>query len=95
MINRNTTILLGNCNYNIKSYFLECNKKKLVIKRLNTAFKKCGVNVAKIKPNDIAKYDELIWMRDIFIPIDNKYLIGNLTNKSTKGTDRPKEHLFI
>jgi N-dimethylarginine dimethylaminohydrolase len=90
-------ILLGNCISNSDNYKLDYTQKQLVIKRISNAFKKHNITVKQIKKSTIKdnSLDELIWMRDIFIPIDNKYIIGNLTKKSSMGDNRSNEFKYV
>ena len=85
------SILLGICNYNIDNYYLNCNDKNIVIKEIKDVFIELDINVIFIKNN----LKEIIWIRDIFVPIDNLYLKCNLTTNSTMKTDRSFEFNFI
>jgi N-dimethylarginine dimethylaminohydrolase len=84
-------ILLGNCNFNIDDYFVNCNDKKIVINDIKESFKSLSVNVYQVDIN----INEIIWIRDIYVPIDNIYLKCNLTKNSTMNTDRSIEFDYI
>lgn len=86
------SILLGDCNINIDNYYLTCNDKKYVIKNIANAFTRLGVNVIKVKQHTD---DEIIWIRDTYVPIDDVYLKCNLTIKDTMNQDRSGEFKYI
>jgi len=85
------SILLGNCNSNIDNYYLNCTIKQSVIQDIINAFISLGIHVIQVKIN----IDEIIWMRDLYVPIDNIYLRCNLTKNSTMNTDRTIEFDYI
>jgi N-dimethylarginine dimethylaminohydrolase len=85
------SILLGNCNSNIDNYYLNCGIKQIVIQEIINAFNKLGTYVIQVQTN----LDEVIWIRDIYVPIDNIYLKCNLTKNSTMNTDRSIEYDYI
>lgn len=82
------SILIGNCNRNIEDFVLSCSSKKRVLNKLSEVFKELGENVVRIIPSS----DEILWIRDIYIPIDNTYVIGNLTQDSTMNRNRSDEY---
>lgn len=86
------SILVGDCNINIDSCYLSCNNKKYVIKNIANAFTRLGVNVIKVKQHTD---DEIIWIRDTYVPIDDVYLKCNLTIKDTMNQDRSGEFKYI
>ena len=81
------SILLGYLNKNIKDYQVSSKNKNKVINNLEIQLTKLGIKVKKIKGNG----DELIWIRDIFILIDDTYFILNLTNDDTMNRNRKNE----
>lgn len=81
------SILLGNCNKNTDTFKLSCKEKQLVLKRISRAFRKYNIDVQRVETDK----NEIIWIRDIYIPIDNTYVIGNLTRKSTMNNNRINE----
>ena len=81
------SILVGNCNSNIDNYLLTCADKKCVIQDMIDAFTKIGIHVVQANTSE----SEIIWIRDIFVPIDNVYLKCNLTKKSKMNRDRSIE----
>ena len=81
------SILLGYSNKNIKDYHVSSKNKNKVINNLEIQLTKLGIKVKKIKGNG----DELIWIRDIFILIDDTYFILNLTNDDTMNRNRKNE----
>jgi len=85
------SILLGNCNSNIDNCYVNCNSKQIVIQDINNAFVTLGIHVIQVNIN----LDEVIWMRDLYVPIDNIYLKCNLTKNSTMNTDRSIEFDYI
>ena len=85
------SILLGICNYNINNYHINCNDKNIVIKDIGDVFIQLGINVIHVEN----KLKEIIWIRDIYVPIDNLYLKCNLTKNSTMNTDRSIEFNYL
>jgi N-dimethylarginine dimethylaminohydrolase len=81
------SILLGYSNKNIKDYHISSKNKNKVINNLEKQLTNLGIKVEKINGNG----DELIWVRDIFILIDNTYFILNLTNNDTMNRNRATE----
>jgi N-dimethylarginine dimethylaminohydrolase len=81
------SILLGNCNKNTDTFKLSCKEKQLVLKRISRAFKKYNIDVQRVETDK----NQVLWIRDIYIPIDNTYVIGNLTKKSTMNNNRINE----
>lgn len=92
------SILLGNCNDNIENHYVDCAGKQRVIKDIRSALHRLGVKfdtVRKIKNGDNNSNNEILWIRDIFVPVDNIYIKCNLTKNSTMNTDRSKEFEHI
>lgn len=86
------SILVGNCSTNIDNYILTCRDKKMVIKEIMDALTKIGIRPIQVDLVDVdTSENEILWIRDIFVPIDNVYLKCNLTKKSTMNTDRRNE----
>ena len=78
------SILVGDCNINIDGYYLTCNDKKVVIKDIRNIL--CRLDI-KVITSQQRTLDEIIWIRDIYVPIDNVYLKCNLTTKDTMNQD--------
>lgn len=83
-----SSILIGKCNKDEPNAKMDCQTRNLVLKRIAHAFKKHNINVVHLKTD----VKQLIWVRDVYIPIDNTYVIGNLTRKSTLGKNRVNEY---
>lgn len=86
------SILVGDCNVNIDGYYLTCNDKKVVIKDIRNIL--CRLDIKVITSKQRTLY-EIIWIRDIYVPIDNVYLKCNLTTKDTMNQDRSGEFKYI
>lgn len=82
------SILLGNSNKNTDNYKLTCKEILLVLKRIARAFKKHNINVERVNTDK----NQILWIRDIYIPIDNTYVIGNLTRKNTMNNNCINEY---
>lgn len=79
------SILLGNCLYgnNISS----CEEKDSIIIQISNVLKKLD-----IEPVFLKSKRDIIWIRDIFVIIDNVCFICNLTQRDTIGNNRKNEY---
>ena len=85
------SIIIGSSARNVKNCHLSCVSKQKILNNLADKILSLGVNVIKVKHN----VDEILWLRDIFVIIDNKCIICNLTKKDSIGKDRSKEYYTI
>ena len=83
-------IIIGS-NKKDATNILSSNYKQQIIEYLGNKIKSLGVDVMNVQHN----MDEIIWLRDIFVVIDNKCIICNLTTNDSIGKDRSKEYLSI
>lgn len=84
------SIIIGS-NKKDATNILSSNYKQQIIEYLGNKIKSLGVDVMNVQHN----MDEIIWLRDIFVVIDNKCIICNLTTNDSIGKDRSKEYLSI
>ena len=79
------SILLGNCLYgnNISS----CEEKDDIIVQISSILKEIDIEPVFLKSNK-----DIIWIRDIFVIIDNICFICNLTQRDTIGNNRRNEY---
>lgn len=85
------SIIVGSCKKNIPNNYLSANEKNLVIHNLQRTIESCGVHVKTIEH----KMDEILWLRDIFVIIDNKCIICNLTTVDSMSKDRSMEYFSV
>ena len=81
------SILLGNCLYgnNISS----CEEKDDIIVQISSILKEIDIEPVFLKSNK-----DIIWIRDIFVIIDNICFICNLTQRDTIGNNRTIYEMF-
>lgn len=85
------SIIIGSSKNNINNNILSFSAKQKIIDSLGEKIKSLGVDVITADHN----MDEIIWLRDIFVIIDNKCIICNLTKKDSIGKDRSDEYRSI
>lgn len=85
------SIIIGSSKKNVNNNILSFSTKQQIIDDLGNKIESLGVNVIKVQHN----MEEIIWLRDIFVVIDNKCIICNLTKKDSIGKDRSEEYLSI
>lgn len=86
------SIIVGFCKKDIPHNYLSANEKNLVIRNLKGTIESCGVHVKTV---DDHKMDEILWLRDIFVIIDNKCIICNLTTMDSMRKDRSMEYFSV
>lgn len=83
------SILIGNSDYSPVYAYLDCNQKNKILDDI----KKTIETISNVKVEKIEeKGKEILWVRDIFVIIDNICLICNLTKLDTISKDRSKEY---
>ena len=82
------TILLGNCIYGNK--ISSCREKDNIIVNLSNTLNNLGIETLFLKSSK-----DIIWIRDIFIIIDNVCFICNLTQRDTIGNNRQNEYKYL
>jgi N-dimethylarginine dimethylaminohydrolase len=85
------SIIIGSSKKNVNNNILSFSTKQQIIDDLGNKIQSLGVDVIKVHHNN----EEILWLRDIFVVIDNKCIICNLTKKDSIGKDRSKEYLSI
>lgn len=85
------SIIIGSSKKNVKNNHLSYSLKQRIIDDLGNKIKSIGVNVVTIQHNT----EEILWLRDVFVVIDNKCIICNLTRNDSIGKDRSVEYLSI
>lgn len=85
------SIIIGSSKRNVKNNSLSFVSKQKIIDDLENKIKSLGVDVIKTQHN----VDEVLWLRDIFVIIDNTCIICNLTSNDSIGKDRRTEYLSI
>ena len=85
------SIIIGSSKRNIENNLLSFSSKQRIIDDLGHKIKSLGVDVIITEHN----MDEILWLRDIFVIIDNKCIICNLTKKDSIGKNRSTEYLSI
>ena len=85
------SIIIGSSKRNVKHNSLSFVSKQKIIDDLGNKIRTLGVDVIETHHN----VDEVIWLRDIFVIIDNKCIICNLTSNDSIGKDRRTEFLSI
>lgn len=84
------SIIIGSSKKDLTN-IISSSTKQQIIDNLGNKIKSLGVDVIKVQHN----IEEILWLRDIFVVIDNKCIICNLTKKDSIGKDRSKEYLSI
>ena len=82
------TILLGKCLYDSK--ITTCTQIDNIILQLSSVLNNIGIETLFLESDH-----NIIWIRDIFIIIDNVCFICNLTQRDTIGTDRSNEYKYL
>lgn len=85
------SIIVGSSKRNVKNNSMSCVSKQKIIDDLGNKIRSLGVDVIKTQHN----VDEVLWLRDIFVIIDDTCIICNLTNNDSIGKDRRAEYLSI
>lgn len=85
------SIIIGSSKRNVKNNSLSFDSKQKIIDDLGNKIRALGIDVVKTRHN----LDEVLWLRDIFVIIDNTCIICNLTSNDSIGKDRTKEYLSI
>ena len=85
------SIIIGSSKRNVKNNSLSFVSKQKIIDDLGNKIRSLGVDVIKTQHN----VDEVLWLRDIFVIIDNTCIICNLTSNDSIGKDRRNEYLSL